>query len=895
MRNWLCALLLLLTATAPAGAATRAENNAFKAAAQAFSDGFWERAEREFGDFAAGYPKSERRTEAILLRAQARCKLRDFAGAVQLLTTEQTNAATLADQFLFWLGQAQFQQTNYLAAVEAFGRIVADFPGSPWRLEAAVSQAAALARLRDWKRVAELLGASSGAFQQLAQKAPPSRSTARGFLLLAEALLERGDFASAENALRQLPPGPHGAELDWQRQHLLCRAWLGSNRLGEALQGASNLLTLARTAAQPVLLAESVALQAMTLERLGRLDEAVAIYRLNLASNAPVEMQRQALLKAGELALAQTNKLAEALPPLEQFLAEHPDSGAADLALLTLGELRLKQLVGTSTGGGTNAMPSTPPAGTNLLSGALTNFDTLLRRFPASPLAAKAQLNRGWCFWLAGDMAESGRAFEVAARRLPPSPDQVVAHFKLADALFAQKDFAGALRNYRAALETADPWPEVKQSLADVALYQALRASLEVRDLPAATNALQQILQSFPHSPVADRGVLLVGQGYADAGDPDSARRLFTQFTELFPDSDLRPEVEVAIARTYELQGDWPAAVRQYETWLSSSPANARPPRVLYALAWASYQAGYETNALTQFTNFIAQFPTNSLAPQARWWVADNYFSRQNFVDAEKNYQLLFLTWPASPLAYEARMMAGRAAVARQVWSDAIGYFTNLTSDLNCPADLKAQAIFAYGDVLRRAESAETNNPANLEEAIRVFGKVLQLNPTNAAAARAWGEIGNCYFQLAAQDPNQYTNASAAFRRVTEAPWADVAARSQAHVGLGKVAERLAAREHGEAQTRLLKEALNHCLDVFYEIHLREGERSDPHWLKLAGLDAARLAEVLQDWEQAKKIYERLQQLLPPLKPSLGKKIENACEHLARQAGLGNTAPRAVP
>jgi TolA-binding protein len=374
----------------------------------------------------------------------------------------------------------------------------------------------------------------------------------------------------------------------------------------------------------------------------------------------------------------------------------------------------------------------------------------------------------------------------------------------------------------------------------------------------------------------------MAGQSLARHGDPGAARRHFENFQKRFPDSAHAAEVRLAVARTHELQRNWTHAMQEYEGWLTAFPTNSERPRAEYALALASYQADAETNALTGFTNFITRYATNALAPQAQWWVADYHFRRGEFVEAEKNYQLIFQTWSNSPLAFEARMMAGRTAMARQGWASAMDYFTNLTGNPSCPDNLKVQAIFAYGDALRRADSSETNNPANLEEAIKVFRKVHDLNATNAAAASAWGEIGNCYYQLGAQDPNQYTNATVAFRQVVDAPWADVAARSQAHVGLGLVAEKLAARESGESQTRLLKEALNHHLDVLYETQLRDGERSVAFWLKRAGLEAARLAESLQEWTQALRIYERLQVLLPPLKPKLDEKIAKARERLPR-------------
>ena len=69
----------------------------------------------------------------------------------------------------------------------------------------------------------------------------------------------------------------------------------------------------------------------------------------------------------------------------------------ADVALLMLGELRLKQhLVGASTNlmaGVTNAAL----AGTNDFEQAIAWFDRLTNLFPNSPLTGKAQLDKGWC------------------------------------------------------------------------------------------------------------------------------------------------------------------------------------------------------------------------------------------------------------------------------------------------------------------------------------------------------------------------------------------------------------------------------------------------------------------------------------------------------------------
>lgn len=304
MRNGLCALLLLLAVTSPSWAASRAETRAFQDAAKAFNDHLWDRAEREFGEFTQKYPKSERRPEAVLYQGQARCQLGLYASAIQLLSSEQAQAGPWSDQYLRWLGEAQYQTSNYTAAAEVFRKLAGDFPNSKLRLEASVGEAAAWAGQADWNRVAELLSAPSGTFQQLARGAAGTEVVARGVLLLAEGQLAQRAFAAAEDTARRLDTGRLSPQLLWRREFLLCRALLGDHKAEPALLSASNLVVLARQIPQPAVQAESLALQAAAYEELGRLENASATYAaLNLTTNAPVALQRQALFKIGELAL----------------------------------------------------------------------------------------------------------------------------------------------------------------------------------------------------------------------------------------------------------------------------------------------------------------------------------------------------------------------------------------------------------------------------------------------------------------------------------------------------------------------------------------------------------------------------------------------------------------
>jgi tetratricopeptide (TPR) repeat protein len=660
----------------------------------------------------------------------------------------------------------------------------------------------------------------------------------------------------------------------------LCRIQLAGNCTEEALQGTTNLLALAAGSGERGLQAESAAFRAGILEQLNRLPEAMATYELNLGADVPAEQRSFALLKTVELAIEE-NKPDEAARRIERFLSEFPTEASADAILIALGELHLKEyLASEETNRSGDSATAVAPA-TNHVQLALAQFDAVITNAPASPLLGKALLDRGWCLWLDGRMAESRSAFEAAARAQPFSEDAAVARFKWADAQYLQKDFTGALTNYEAVVDGFSSLPAVRERLLEPALYQVVRTALAANDMAAATNAIARILVEYPAGFFCQSALLLVGQGVDRRGQPDDARRIFAEFEKRFPDSPLLPEVRLAIARTYEQQKNWAAAIGVYDGWVTNFAGHGALPLVLFQRAWANYQAGFQTNAIALFSSLMAEFPTNQAAALALNWVADYYFQSGDFAKAEENYQLLFQRWPASDLTYQARMMAGRSAAARLGFAEAVGYFTALINDVKCPPSLVAQALFAYGDATMQLESSGTNRPfANVEEAVRAFGKLQQLYPTNELAVLAWGRIGDCYLQLAAQDPKYYDSSAQAYQKVIDNARADCSARSQAEVGLALVLDKQARRKPEAELIEARKLALEHYLNVVYGKNLREGERVDPFWVKKAGLEATKLAEELQMWEQAVKLYEHLRQLLPSLTPMWDDKILKAKAHL---------------
>ena len=876
-----CALIL---GAAQLGAASSREERAYAAACAAFQDSFYDRAETALTQFLEDFHKSTNAPQAVLLLAQAQYHLGKYPETIARLTDTNNlapaEASGLADGYLYWTAEARYASGDLAGAADLFVSLPERFPKSSLGPNAVVEGAAAFGKLGQWSRVDELLDNTNGMFQRAARLEPTNSVVAAGWLLQGQSKLVQRDFAAAARLLNQINPTGLRPEQDWQRAYGLCRANLGRNDLTGALAAATNLLQIAgqgRGDSWTTHLAESVALYADLLERTGQLGDAAAAWHLNLTNSAPVDLQQQAVLKTVELALVQTN-LTDAEADLESYLKQFPTSGPAELALLTLGELHLKDFIAQ-------------PAATNHFALAQAKLEQFLAIYTNSPLRGKAYLDHGWYNWVAaeraGDTAEFKRKaadsladFQAAAQLfaapgVPVSEDLAVARFKMGDAQFALSDFVGAQTNYQAVLTGFAGLTNVAVALGDRALYQILRTRLALTNTVGMDEAMGQLLGRFFTSTLTDSGLLLAGQGFSSFGLPGKAREVFERFAAERTNSPLLPQVAFAAARTFEQEQNWPAAVARYETWLQAYGTNESRPAVEYARNWAVAQTGDEGRAFELFTNFFTQFTNNAqFTPLAYWWVGDHYFrlGGTNFLTAESYYQVVFGNFPTNELAYRAQLMAGRAAMARFQPEQALrSYLTPLIKDTNCPGVLQDQARFAYSEARRAMAASETNN-FSLQDATNVLSQMYAEAVTNLAGPLAWCETGDCDQLMGAYDAatNAYAQVlSSPVLLAAILPPGGQALRYRAQVGIGTMLEKKAEALglNGEAKQALLDLALANYQTVFYS----DAETPDEFWRKEAGLKMLALAPKTGRLQgpALDRFISRLEREFPQLKASL--------------------------
>jgi TolA-binding protein len=380
---------------------------------------------------------------------------------------------------------------------------------------------------------------------------------------------------------------------------------------------------------------------------------------------------------------------------------------------------------------------------------------------------------------------------------------------------------------------------------------------------------MRLVLEWHPQGAYGGRSVLVYGQALGAAGSPAEARDLFTGFLRKFPSSALAPDLGLAVARTWQQEGRWAEASAEYGRWIGAHDAD-HPARgqAVYEWAWSAHRAGDEEGAFERFSQFLRDFALHPLAPSALFWVADMHFRQGRYDVAESEYQRVYqnTNWPGSALKLQARMMAGRSAFRRAGYRDARAYFTELINlaPTNAPPELLPEAYFALGDAIRQGAEAD-KAVTGLAEAIVAYSKIPQQHPQSSLVPLAWGEIGNCHFQLAKADPKQHDLAIAAFTQVVGSA-APVAARSQAEVGVAMCLEAKAALPGVTNRTALQIEALERYLRVVEGGNLKPGEEAEMFWVERAGATGALLAEQLQRWEVAERLYTRLMDLVPLLR-----------------------------
>ena len=805
-----------------------------------------------------------------------------------------------ADRAWYQIGQVEVGAERYEQAIEAFEKVEAVAPQSALIAEARLNRGEVLIKLGRREEGERLLrGVAAEGTQNIAAQAAFALGTSElesGRAVEALKTLDDGArrfpkaamasalvFRSAEAALKLGKADDararflRAAEVDskdpWADDALARAARLALDQ-GDN-EGASKLAeTFAKRFPESPLLADARLVMARGAYNMRRYKEAIATLTASLASDKPgpatAEAERYYLglayradgqaAKASEVldelaktpaapiaadaqflvgqGYVDTRRYAEAIEPLEKYLAAKPKGDVADYAWMYLIQARLEtgdaegawKALGELAGGfpksKTLSMSRIRVAEAALAGRQLeraTEQFTLASVDPA--VASRARLGLGWALLDSEkpkEAAASFAAFLIATPEDPLAPEAALAQGR---ALEAAKEKEAALAAYTSAVEK---YPKAEPTM--LAALARARLLVDAKRPLEAAEAYGRFVVDHPDYKPKEASALgfdaiLAAWGWAliDGERAAEGDKVFTRLLNEFPESPLAADARFNLAESANQSGNHDEVVRLLSPLVAEGTKAA--PRLV--------QSGLYRLGRTQA-------------------------EKKDWSSAAKTLDRLLAEYPETTFRREARLL--RAEVALEA------------------GDVKASEalLTALG-----TEAAEPGDPAG-------FGRAVKRRRIHVLfALKKWNEViqeADALRAEAADDPStseadflrgralmtlaRFEEARAGFQRVIDArKGGEFVARSQFMIGETYFHQ----KDYHEAIRNFLK------VDILYDA---------PTWQASALLETGKAYEQLDQWADAAETYERLRAKFAddPSAKLAEARLEEARKHIAETA-----------
>ena len=364
--------------------------------------------------------------------------------------------------------------------------------------------------------------------------------------------------------------------------------------------------------------------------------------------SAPVAADAQYMIGQGHI---EAGRFAEAIPPLEGYLAGKADGEVADYALAHLAQARVEL----------------------------------------------------------GQADAASKALEELARRFPKSKALAPTRLRLAEAALKAGDRDRAAELFRLVIEGADP------SLAARARSGLGFALLEGGKAEEAAGVFAALQQANPDDPLAPEAALARGRALDAAKKTDEALAAYAQVAEDYPKTEQAGLATLARARLLVDAGRPDDAAQAYARYVQDGPApgandqGAGLDAVLAEWGWALVDAGKAAEADKVFTRLLGEFPESPSAADARFNLAESAYQAKDYDEVLRLLAPLVAEGSkADPkLIQSALYRLGRTQVERKDWPGAAETFGRLLAEYPQGRFLR-EARFWRAEVALQAEDYKT-------------------------------------------------------------------------------------------------------------------------------------------------------------------------------------------
>ena len=318
-------------------------------------------------------------------------------------------------------------------------------------------------------------------------------------------------------------------------------------------------------------------------------------------------------------------------------------------------------------------------------------------------------------------------------RKFPKSPLAIDANMEIANTYMGNEKFREAIPYLKAVAENTD-----NSSLAPQAVLKLGTAYYNIDNNEEALRQYKFIVDRYPSSAEAEDALDNIKTIYVEDGKPDEYAAYMRQIGKPLS-ADTEDELTWAAAEKLYDDQKLNEALNAYNSYIQRFPSGAHVLEANFNRAEIYNTRKDWNNAVVAFEAVAAQAP-NPFAERAILSAARiNFFELKNYAKAETFYAQLKQLTSNQELKLEAMRGLLRCQYNQQKWTEASANAKELTASKGSSADDKTLANMVI------AKSAQVAGQYN--EAINAFKSVVQLNKA-ALAAEARYEIASCWYLL---------------------------------------------------------------------------------------------------------------------------------------------------
>lgn len=471
---------------------------------------------------------------------------------------------------------------------------------------------------------------------------------------------------------------------------------------------------------------------------------------------------------------------------------------------------------------------------------AISAYQHYLESFPENNNEARAHEGRGWSLLAMERFPAAAADFEKAGGLYHEDADRQRCLFKKGDAEMAAGQYVTAVDTYRKLLNTyiETPYrPRVLLQLGQCLLRLGMQkeADAVLAGLDAESNAPE-----FVAAALLQRGRIREKERqWKEAADFFSAVLELPEVPQAY-----RTDAMFARGNVRFRAFLFSEALTDFEKIIEAGDAPIRDVarfRRVFCLYWM----GRDQEAVDAARQFVSQHPDSSLSPEFYYWLARHDYNQREYETARDRFLKIAESYPKHRLADDALFRAGVCAFNINEYIRAVEILARLANAYQESPRL-AEGRFVQANAL--------NQLGRYAESILIYDDILQNFKDNALMPVIWMRKGDCFFNLAVDEPERYEESLAAFRTALQYADSDRALTLEAGYKIGRCLEKLDRKDDALEQyyeNVILQFLTEREQGVWYV----KGARN---WFARAAFNAVDLLTEQSDWRRAARILQRV-------------------------------------